>query len=44
MPFDAMMVSMAVVTVFVSFAAVLMWADSQTRSPETRSGGGQRGS
>jgi hypothetical protein len=32
MPFDAMMVSFAVVGVFVAFAAVLMWADSQTKT------------
>ncbi len=31
MPFDAMVVSAAVVTVFVAFAAVLVWADRQTR-------------
>ncbi len=31
MPFDAMMVSFAVVAVFVAFAAVLLWADSQTK-------------
>ena len=32
MPFDAMMVSFAVVSVFVAFAGVLLWADSQTRT------------
>lgn len=32
MPFDAMVVSFAVVGVFVAFAAVLLWADSQTKS------------
>lgn len=31
MPFDAVMVSVAVVGVFVAFAAVLLWADSQTK-------------
>jgi len=31
MPFDAMMVSGAVVVVFVAFAGVLLWADFQTR-------------
>lgn len=31
MPFDAMIVSVAVVAVFIVFAAVLLWADSQTR-------------
>jgi hypothetical protein len=30
MPVDAMIMSMAVVVVFVGFAAVLAWADSQT--------------
>ncbi len=32
MPFDAVMVSLAVVVVFVGFAAVLAWADVQTGS------------
>jgi hypothetical protein len=31
MPFDAMVVSAAVIAVFVAFAAVLLWADFQTR-------------
>lgn len=31
MPFDAMVVSAAVVVVFVAFAAVMLWADFQTR-------------
>jgi len=31
MPFDAMMMSVAVVAVFVAFAAALAWADGQTR-------------
>jgi hypothetical protein len=31
MPFDAMIMSVAVVAVFVAFAAVLAWADGQTR-------------
>jgi hypothetical protein len=30
MPFDAMLLSLAVVAVFVVFAAVLAWADVQT--------------
>jgi hypothetical protein len=30
MPADAMMVSVAVLVVFVGFAAVLFWADKQT--------------
>jgi hypothetical protein len=32
MPLDAVLVSVAIVTVFVAFAVVLLWADSQTRS------------
>jgi len=31
MPLDAILVSVAVVSVFVAFAVVLLWADSQTR-------------
>jgi hypothetical protein len=31
MPLEAVMVSLGVVAVFVAFAAVLFWADSQTR-------------
>jgi hypothetical protein len=31
MPFDAMLVSAAVVVMFLAFAAVLLWADFQTR-------------
>ncbi len=31
MPFDAMVVSAVVVTIFVAFAAVIAWADRQTR-------------
>jgi hypothetical protein len=30
MPFDAMLVSAAVVAMFVAFAAVLLWGDYQT--------------
>ena len=30
MPFDSMIMSLAVAVVFVGFAAVLAWADSQT--------------
>jgi len=33
MPFDAMMLSLAVTVVFVAFAVALAWADSRTRSP-----------
>ena len=32
MPFDAMLMSLAVLAVFVGFAAVLGWADAQTTS------------
>jgi hypothetical protein len=31
MPFDAVMLSVAVSAVFIAFAAVLAWGDSQTR-------------
>ena len=31
MPFDAVMLSLAVSAVFITFAAVLAWGDSQTR-------------
>jgi hypothetical protein len=31
MPFNAMMVSFAVVGIFILFGAALLWADSQTR-------------
>ena len=31
MPFDAMLVSAAVVAVFVAFGAVVLWGDYQTR-------------
>jgi len=34
MPFDAVMLSLAVTVVFVGFAAVLAWADARTRSPQ----------
>ena len=43
MPADAMMLSIAVVVVFVAFAAVLFWADRQTSSSRVRSdGSGQK--
>ena len=32
MPFDTMLVSAAVISMFVVFAGVLMWGDFQTRS------------
>jgi hypothetical protein len=31
MPFDAMVVSVAVAVMFLAFAAVLLWGDFQTR-------------
>ncbi len=36
MPFDSTLVSAAVIAVFVMFAAVLIWADFQTRPPRQR--------
>jgi hypothetical protein len=33
MPFDAMMLSLAVLVVFLGFAVALAWADSQTNTP-----------
>ena len=39
MPADAMMLSIAVVMVFVAFAAVLFWADKQTNSSDFKSDG-----
>jgi hypothetical protein len=36
MPFDAMLVSAAVVAMFVAFAAVLLWGDYQTRPDRLR--------
>jgi nitrogen fixation-related uncharacterized protein len=42
MPSDAMMVSLAVLAVFVAFAAVLFWADKQTSSSDFRSDGSGR--
>ena len=35
MPIDSMLVSAAVVMMFVIFAAVLAWGDRQTRQPQT---------
>ena len=34
MPVDSILVSIAVVSMFVVFAAVLFWADQQTRPTE----------
>jgi hypothetical protein len=39
MPFDAMIMSIAVLVVFVGFAAVLAWADSQTSQSQRGHGG-----
>ena len=36
MPFDAMLVSVAVVIMFLAFAGVLLWGDFQTR-PDRKS-------
>jgi hypothetical protein len=38
MPFDAMIVAVAVTVVFVAFAVVLAWADAQTRPLQRRPG------
>jgi len=37
MPADAMMVSVAVVAIFVGFMVALFWADRQTSSPGSQS-------
>jgi hypothetical protein len=42
MPFDAMLVSAAVVIMFVAFAGVLLWADYQTRPARGSDSGSQR--
>ena len=43
MPADAMMLSIAVIAVFVAFAAVLYWADRRTNSSDFKSdGSGQK--
>ncbi len=36
MPFDSMLVSAAVISMFVVFAGVLAWGDFQTRPPRQR--------
>jgi hypothetical protein len=36
MPFDAMLLSAAVISMFVVFAGVLMWGDIQTRPERLR--------
>lgn len=40
MPTDAVVVSFAVVAVFVAFAVVLAWADRQTGPGQLKSGAG----
>jgi hypothetical protein len=40
-PLDAMVVSIAVVAVFVAFAAVLLWGDAQTRTNRLKAGSDQ---
>jgi len=42
MPSDAMMVSLAVLAVFVAFAVVLFWADKQTSSSDFKTDGSGR--
>jgi hypothetical protein len=39
MPTDAILMAIAVVAVFVAFAAVLAWADHQTSSGQLKSDG-----
>jgi hypothetical protein len=38
MPFDAMLVSAAVIAMFAVFACVLMWGDLQTRAAGQKAG------
>jgi hypothetical protein len=38
MPADALLMTVAVVAVFVAFAAVLAWADRQTSAGQLKSG------
>ena len=38
MPFDTMLMSAGVVTVFLAFAGVLLWGDFQTRPSRSRAG------
>jgi hypothetical protein len=42
MPFDAMLVSAAVVAMFVAFAAVLLWGDYQTRPDRLKAAASDR--
>jgi hypothetical protein len=41
-PFDAMVVSVAVVVVFLAFAGVLLWGDYQTRPNRLKAGSQKR--
>jgi hypothetical protein len=38
MPFDSIVVSVAVVAMFTVFAAVMLWADRQTRPDRLQAG------
>jgi hypothetical protein len=42
MPSDAMLVSVAVVAVFLAFAAVLLWGDFQTRQDRLKANTNQK--
>ena len=42
MPIDSMLVSAAVVTMFVIFAAVLIWGERQTQPPRQHPAGVQQ--
>jgi hypothetical protein len=44
MPTDALLVTIAVVAVFVTFAAALAWADRQTSAGRSDSGAKRRSS
>jgi hypothetical protein len=39
MPFDAMVVSVAVLVIFLAFAGVLLWGDMRMRLERLKSGG-----
>jgi hypothetical protein len=41
MPFDSVVVSVAVTAVFIGFALVLAWADRRSRPAEGRAGAGE---
>jgi hypothetical protein len=42
MPFDAMVMSAAVIVMFLVFAGVLLWGDAQTRSDRFKAGAGSQ--